>query len=53
MRENTEWTETLDMGANRLADCVPQKIKTAAQDALVSARRSPLPFAEGQAAKKL
>jgi UDP-N-acetylglucosamine 2-epimerase (non-hydrolysing) len=51
--DNTEWTETLDVGANRLAGCDPQKIQAAAQEAFASDRNWPGLFGDGDAAKKI
>lgn len=53
LRENTEWTETIDNGGNRLAGCVPDVIAAKAveaRDAECSWR--PI-FGEGDAAKKI
>jgi UDP-N-acetylglucosamine 2-epimerase (non-hydrolysing) len=51
LRDNTEWTETVAIGANRLAGCDPVRIAAAARTALTAARRWEMPFGEGAAAR--
>ena len=53
LRDNTEWTETLEIGANRLAGCDPVRICAAAREALASARDWPVPFGDGAAARQI
>ncbi len=53
LRENTEWTETLEIGANRLAGCEPARIAAAAHEALAGARNWPQPFGDGTAAARI
>lgn len=53
LRDNTEWTETLDIGANRLAGCDPAKILEATHLALRSSRRWQSPFGDGTAARNI
>ena len=53
LRENSEWTETLDSGANRLAGTDPAQIVTAAGEALAACREWPVPFGEGDAAVRI
>lgn len=53
LRENTEWTETINNGGNRLAGCVADDIPAKAVEAR-EAECSWLPiFGEGDAAKKI
>lgn len=51
LRDNTEWTETIDIGANRLAGCAPLSIAAATQQALAASREWKLPFGNGNAAE--
>lgn len=51
--DNTEWSETLDVGANRLAGCEPQRIVTAALEAFHGKRNWPALFGDGSAAQKI
>lgn len=53
LRENTEWTETLPSGANRLAGTEPERIIRAAQAALAAAIDWPEPFGDGHAAERI
>jgi UDP-N-acetylglucosamine 2-epimerase (non-hydrolysing) len=53
LRDNTEWTETVTIGANRLAGCDPRRILAAAGAALASERRWPMPFGDGAAAARI
>lgn len=51
LRDNTEWTETLAIGANRLAGCDPFRIAAAAGAAITAPRRWGMPFGDGAAAR--
>ena len=53
LRENTEWTETLEIGANRLAGCAPDAIVDAAREALSVQRTWDLPFGDGRASARI
>lgn len=53
LRDNTEWTETLDVGANRLAGCDVEAIITAAQAALEVDANWDVPFGNGDAAVRI
>ena len=53
LRENTEWTETLIVGANRLAGTDPEKILDAAISACQAPKGWPIPFGDGTAAKRI
>jgi UDP-N-acetylglucosamine 2-epimerase (non-hydrolysing) len=53
LRENTEWTETLAAGANRLAGTDPAKILEAATAAYHAARGWPVPFGDGHTAGRI
>jgi len=53
LRDNTEWTETLDIGANRLSGCVPAVIAAATQQALSTGREWVVPFGDGGAARRI
>ncbi|MHC4606333.1 MAG: non-hydrolyzing UDP-N-acetylglucosamine 2-epimerase, partial [Planctomycetota bacterium] len=53
VRENTEWTETLEHGANRLAGADPGRIAAAAGEARSAVREWPVPFGDGTAAKRI
>jgi UDP-N-acetylglucosamine 2-epimerase (non-hydrolysing) len=53
LRDNTEWTETLDIGANRLAGCEPARIVAAANEAVARVREWPAPFGPGDAANRI
>jgi UDP-N-acetylglucosamine 2-epimerase (non-hydrolysing) len=53
LRDNTEWTETLDIGANRLAGCDPKAIATAALAALKPSPAWANPFGDGTAARQI
>lgn len=53
LRDNTEWTETLVIGANRLAGTDPKKILDAAILACQSPKGWPIPFGDGTAAKQI
>ncbi len=53
LRENTEWVETLEIGANRLAGSDPASIVKAARDALNAPRDWAVPFGDGTAAEKI
>ena len=51
LRDSTEWTETVAIGANRLASCDPARIAAAARAALAAPRCWEMPFASGAAAR--
>lgn len=53
LRDNTEWAETLESGANRLTGCDPQRIVVAAQEALAVERNWPVPFGDGTSAQRI
>lgn len=53
LRDNTEWTETLESGANRLAGCAPAAIVAAAHAALAAGNDWPVPFGDGNAARRI
>lgn len=50
IRENTEWVETLEHGANRLAGTDPERIVAAAKEAVKVKKEWPVPFGDGKAA---
>ncbi len=50
MRENTEWVETLEIGANRLVGTDPEKIASGAVEALQTKVDWRIPFGDGHAA---
>jgi len=51
LRENTEWTETLQINANRLSGCNAGRIADATAEALNSDRNWDAPFGDGRAAE--
>lgn len=53
LRENTEWTETLEIGANILAGVVPEKIAAAVKEMLRKKERWQIPFGDGTAAQQI
>jgi len=53
LRDNTEWTETLEDGANRLVGCHPEKIVQGALEARMVKNDWPIPFGKGDAAIKI
>ncbi|WP_395022674.1 non-hydrolyzing UDP-N-acetylglucosamine 2-epimerase [Dongia sp.] len=53
LRDNTEWTETLEIGANRLAGCNPEVIRVAAAAALETAPAWANPFGDGTTARQI
>ncbi len=53
LRENTEWSETLESGANRLAGTEPARIEEAAIAACQVQRAWEVPFGDGKAAEKI
>jgi UDP-N-acetylglucosamine 2-epimerase (non-hydrolysing) len=53
LRDNTEWTETLNHGANRLAGCHPQTIRRFAKEAMQVKAEWEIPFGDGDAAAKI
>lgn len=53
LRDNTEWMQTVRIGANRLAGCDPQRILAAAHQAIASPRSWDTPFGDGTAARQI
>lgn len=53
LRENTEWVETLEGSANRLAGTDPDRIVAAAKDARIAEVKWPAPFGSGDAAERI
>lgn len=53
VRDNTEWTETLPSGANRLAGTDPERIVRSAQTSLGAVVDWPEPFGDGRAAERI
>ncbi len=53
LRDSTEWGETLEIGANRLAGCDPERVVAAARQALASERDWGVPFGDGDAAERI
>jgi UDP-N-acetylglucosamine 2-epimerase (non-hydrolysing) len=53
LRENTEWVETLEIGANRLAGTEPKRIEEVAIVACQVQRAWEVPFGDGKAAEKI
>lgn len=53
LRDNSEWTETLEIGANRLAGCAPSAIVMATRQALAAKREWAVPFGDGTAAARI
>jgi len=53
LRDNTEWTETLEIGANTLAGTDPEQIVAGAEGMLQASRTWHNPFGDGQAAKRI
>jgi UDP-N-acetylglucosamine 2-epimerase (non-hydrolysing) len=53
LRDNTEWRETLAIGANRLAGCDPRRILTAAREALAGKANWPMAFGDGTTARQI
>lgn len=53
LRDNTEWTETLEGGANQLAGCDRERIREAARCAFRADQDWPEPFGDGQAAERI
>lgn len=53
LRENPEWVETLENGANRLAGTDPVRIVNAADEAFHADRNWPVPFGSGDTAKQI
>jgi UDP-N-acetylglucosamine 2-epimerase (non-hydrolysing) len=53
LRDNTEWTETLSIRANRLAGCDPQRIVVAASEAVRIEPSWPIPFGDGTTARRI
>ena len=53
LRDNTEWTETVEIGANRLAGCEPMRILAGARQAIMSEPNWPVPFGDGASARRI
>jgi UDP-N-acetylglucosamine 2-epimerase (non-hydrolysing) len=53
LRDNTEWTETVTIGANRLAGCDPRRILAAAGEAMAAKPAWGMPFGDGAAATRI
>src|SRR5262249_31477729 len=53
VREQTEWTETVDLGANQLAGASYEKILEAVQKPPVTDWQAHQPYGDGTAAKKI
>lgn len=53
LRDNTEWTETLEIGANRLAGTDPSQIVAATSHALSASVTWSIPFGDGNARKRI
>lgn len=53
LRENTEWVDTITVGANRLAGCDPNRIAKATEEALTSSLEWDIPFGDGTAARQI
>lgn len=53
LRESTEWTETLEIGANVLAGTNPERIVEAVETMLRASRDWPNPFGDGRAAQRI
>lgn len=53
LRENTEWTETIEIGANRLAGTDPESVRIAAGEAADSSTDWPIPFGDGKASERI
>lgn len=53
LRDSTEWTETLECGANRLAGADPERILGAAEAMLDAPRGWSHPFGDGHAAERI
>jgi len=53
LRKNTEWTETIELGANIVAGTDPEKILEAARKMLGIERNWANPFGDGKAAERI
>lgn len=53
LRENTEWVETLEQGANRLAGTEPSRIVAASLEAMGVKREWPVPFGDGTTSRQI
>jgi UDP-N-acetylglucosamine 2-epimerase (non-hydrolysing) len=53
LRENTEWTETLEIGANALAGTDPERIAVQVEKMLRAPRNWPDPFGDGRSAERI
>lgn len=53
LRENTEWTETLEIGANALAGTEPRRIVAAVRHMLEAKTGWKMPFGDGRSAERI
>jgi len=53
LRNNTEWVETIEIGANRLAGCNPDRIVEEAKNSMKSRPNWSIPFGLGDAAQEI
>lgn len=53
LRENTEWLETIDLGANQLAGCDPEAIVNAGKLMIDRSRDWPTPFGDGTTSNQI
>jgi len=53
LRENTEWTETLEIGANTLVGTTPKRIAAGVGAMLKASREWHSPFGDGRAAERI
>lgn len=53
LRESTEWTETLELGANRLAGADPERIAAAGREMSGASGSWEQPFGDGRAAERI
>lgn len=53
LRDNTEWTETIESGANRLAGSAPDRIVASVEAMLESDRDWDNPFGDGRSATRI
>ncbi|WP_169567994.1 non-hydrolyzing UDP-N-acetylglucosamine 2-epimerase [Sneathiella limimaris] len=53
LRDNTEWIETLDLGANQLAGCNPERILASGNEMISKERNWPTPFGDGSTSDQI
>ena len=53
LRDNTEWTDTISIGANQLSGCDPDTIVNCSREALASSREWEAPFGDGHSAANI